>query len=93
KLSDEEKQRVLDQYNNVPDEQKWTLSTGTIVDDQIKQLVTQSLFEHPVHSMILAPTDSIWMTYFTQAELHEIKTHHPKPLKQLPKELNDYLDS
>lgn len=92
KLTGDERSRVLCQYDNVPLEHRWTLSTGTVVDDKMKQLVTDSVYEHPVHSMIIDPNDPVWKNYFSDIELHEIKYQEPKSLKQLPQELIEYLD-
>ncbi|SAL98586.1 hypothetical protein [Absidia glauca] len=92
KFTGDEKSRVLCQYDIVPLEHKWTLSTGTVVDDKMKQLVTDSIYEHPVHSMIIDPSDPVWKTYFSDIELHEIKYQEPKSLRQLPQELIEYLE-
>ncbi|SAM00658.1 hypothetical protein [Absidia glauca] len=83
---------ILQQYNSILEEHRWTLSTGTVVSDQMKQLVTDSVYEHPVHSMIIDPDDTIWKNYFSPAELKEIRTQELKPLGQLPQDLTECID-
>jgi hypothetical protein len=88
-----EKERVLYMYNNIPHDQKWTLSTGKVVDDEMKKLVEKSIYEHPIHSMIFDPDDIIWKNYFTPAELNEIKSFHLRPLPSIPVNIKQYLDT
>ncbi|KAI8329468.1 hypothetical protein BC941DRAFT_333459, partial [Chlamydoabsidia padenii] len=38
KVSENEKQRVLGICDSISPDQKWILSTGTVVDDQMRQL-------------------------------------------------------
>ncbi|KAG1380738.1 hypothetical protein G6F61_003783 [Rhizopus arrhizus] len=38
------------------------------------------------------PDDQVWKDYFTLAELNEIKSVNIKPLKNIPEELESYLD-
>jgi hypothetical protein len=42
--------------------------------------------------MIIDPDDQIWKDYFTLAELNEIKSFNINPLKNIPEELESYLD-
>lgn len=42
--------------------------------------------------MIIDPDDQVWKDYFTLAELNEIKSVNIKPLKNIPEELESYLD-
>lgn len=93
KLTDSEKQFVVDLYNSIPTSGKWTLSTGRVVDDQMKQLAKESVYEHPVHSLILDPDDSIWKQYFTMTELNEIRQYRSPQLPSMPDDLQDYLNS
>lgn len=89
KLKSSEKNRVLQIYQDIPQDQKWVLSTGKIVNDEMKKLVEKSVYEHPVHSLIFDPDDTIWTDYFTITELDEIKSFRLKPL---PTDLNEYLN-
>lgn len=57
KLSDSEKKCVLDSYDDISTSCKWTLSTGKVVDDIIRQLTEDSIYEHPAYSMILDTGD------------------------------------
>lgn len=58
----------------------------------METLVKSSSYEHPVHSLILEPTDPVWADYFTKEELNEIKKIHQKALPKIPEEFSDYLD-
>jgi hypothetical protein len=58
----------------------------------MKALAELSSYEHPAHSMIIDPDDQVWKDYFTLDELNEIKTFNVKPLKNIPEELESYLD-
>ncbi|GAA5814234.1 hypothetical protein MFLAVUS_007728 [Mucor flavus] len=73
KLSDLEKKRVLDSYDAIPTFCKWILSTGKVIDDTMRQLTEDSIYEHPVHLMILDAEDPIWKKFFTEIELNEIR--------------------
>ncbi|OBZ80776.1 hypothetical protein A0J61_11175 [Choanephora cucurbitarum] len=92
KLTAAEKQRVLSNYAAIPENQFWYLSTGTCVNEKMKQLVELSVFEHPVHSLIFDPDDQIWLEYFSVDELDEIRTFKQKPLQELPTDLQNCLD-
>ncbi|ORE00766.1 hypothetical protein BCV72DRAFT_310646 [Rhizopus microsporus var. microsporus] len=89
-LSASEKQRVVDLYDNIAE--KWVLSTGKIVDDEMKKLAEKCCYEHPVHSMILDADDPIWRSYFTIAELNEIKSFRVKSLPDIPEDIQEYLN-
>ncbi|CAO3662977.1 unnamed protein product [Rhizopus stolonifer] len=58
----------------------------------MKKLVEESVYEHPVHSMILDPDDLIWKSYFTSHEINETKTIHNKPLPVIPTHIEEYLE-
>ncbi|KAI8329467.1 hypothetical protein BC941DRAFT_463710 [Chlamydoabsidia padenii] len=58
----------------------------------MRQLMNGFLYEHPVHSLILDPSDMIWNGRFSADELDEIKTHKLKPLSHLPNDLMECLD-
>lgn len=74
KLTALETERVIEVYNNIPANKKWFLSTGKIVDDEMKNLVLKSTYEHPVHSLALETDDPIRRKYFSIAELNELKS-------------------
>ncbi|KAI9255541.1 hypothetical protein BY458DRAFT_416137, partial [Sporodiniella umbellata] len=67
------------------------LSTGRVVDDEMKKLAQNCVYEHPVHSMILEPDDPIWKNYFSEYELLEIKTHCLQALPPLSEAMEVYL--
>ncbi|KAG1448716.1 hypothetical protein G6F46_011062 [Rhizopus delemar] len=93
KLTKLEKEHVIDLYNSIPTSGNWKLSTGKVVDDQMKKLAEESIYEHPVHSLILDPDDLIWKQYFTVAELNEIRQHRAPQLPNIPDDLKEYLNS
>lgn len=93
KLTDSEKKLIVDLYNGISTSSKWSLSTGKFVDDQMKQLAKESVYEHPVHSMILDPDDPTWKKYFTDTELNEIRHYSPPKLPNIPDDLQEYLNT
>ncbi|KAI9495578.1 hypothetical protein BDB00DRAFT_870427 [Zychaea mexicana] len=70
----------------------WTLSTGTVVEDKVKELAMKLSNEHPSHSMILDTSDPVWLEYFTKSELKEIEDEKKVTLSELPKSMQTYLD-
>lgn len=92
-LSDIEKKEVLSFYESIPIEDKWKLSSGTMVEDQMKKLAEASVYENPVHSFIMDPYDPIWRDYFTNDELKEIASIRNLPLKELPVELSEFMST
>lgn len=91
KLSDCEKKRIVDNFNKVPTTEKRILSTGKAVDDVMKNLAQESVYEHPVHSIILVPDDPVWKNHFTNDELNEIRSFHLTPLPNIPNDIEQYL--
>ncbi|KAG1148374.1 hypothetical protein G6F37_004111 [Rhizopus arrhizus] len=75
----------------VPTTEKWILSTGKAVDDVMKNLAQESVYEHPAHSMILVPDDPVWKNHFTNDELNEIRSFHLTPLPNIPNDIEQYL--
>lgn len=59
-LSEEEKKRVITQYDAIKEEDRWRLIACSIVEDKMKALAKYSSFEHPVHSMIMDSDDIVW---------------------------------
>ncbi|CAO3612156.1 unnamed protein product [Mucor hiemalis] len=93
KLTILEKERALNLYACIPQYNKWKLSTGKVVDDQMLSLAKDSVYEHPVHSLILDPNDVIWKQYFTDAELNEIRQFNAPKLPSIPEDFAEYLRS
>lgn len=80
-------------FDAIDDDEKWILSTGTVVEDTMKSLAMKCKYEHPVHSLILDPSDDTWKDYFTEDELNEIRLHNCKTLPPFPSEYQQYLDT
>ncbi|CEG80531.1 hypothetical protein RMATCC62417_14853 [Rhizopus microsporus] len=85
-----EKQRVINVYDNFAE--KWILSTDKIADDEMKKSAEKCYYEQPVHSMILDADDPLWKSYFTIAELNEIKSFRVKSLPGIPEDIQEYLN-
>ncbi|KAG1474292.1 hypothetical protein G6F56_000444 [Rhizopus delemar] len=73
---------------------KFTKSSGKkVVDDQMKEPVEKSIYEHPVYSMTFDPDDIIWKNYFTPTEIifyfAEKETPLPACQPGVPKKLNE----
>ncbi|KAG0180084.1 hypothetical protein DFQ28_006752 [Apophysomyces sp. BC1034] len=80
-------------YGSIKGSDKWILSTGTVVEDVMQKLALESMYEHPVHSLILDTSDKIWENYFTEDELEQITTYNRKCLPAFPDGYQEYLDS
>ncbi|GAA5812824.1 hypothetical protein MFLAVUS_006283 [Mucor flavus] len=72
------------------EKQNWRLSSGTFVEDQMLRLIEKTLYEHPVHSLILDPTENFWKSYFSDDELMEIRCHNIKLLPNLTEEMKTF---
>jgi hypothetical protein len=92
-VSPSEKEEVLNMYRNLDGAKLWKLSTGKVVEREMKKLVEKSVYEHPAHSFILDPQDENWCEYFSEDELAEIRSHKLKEVPALPSELVKFLDS
>lgn len=90
-LSSVEKQNIIRYMENFKEKDKWKLTSGIYVEDQMLLLVKESSYEHPVHSLIMDPTDKVWKNYFTDAELKEILMHDIKQLPDLSEEMEEIL--
>lgn len=90
KLTASENERVIDLYNSILITKKWVLSTGKVVDHEMKKLAGKFCYEHPVHSMIFETDDPIRKNYFTIAELNEIKSFRLRGLLNIPEEVKEY---
>ncbi|KAI7847654.1 hypothetical protein BDC45DRAFT_341073 [Circinella umbellata] len=84
---------MVEHYFGSLGENKWVLSTGTVVEDVMKQYASTCQFEHPVHSLILDVDDTMWIDdgYFTEEEMKEVKNEACPKDYDLPEKLNEYL--
>ncbi|KAI7871851.1 hypothetical protein BDF14DRAFT_916327 [Spinellus fusiger] len=92
KLLPNDKTKIIEIFESLDLENCWTLSTGTIVKNKMKEYAISCNYEHPVHSLILDTSDKIWKKYFAEEELLEIKTYNNKGLNDLPPSLQNYID-
>ncbi|KAI8147764.1 hypothetical protein BJV82DRAFT_664126 [Fennellomyces sp. T-0311] len=70
----------------------WKLSTGTLVERQMKKLASDAVHEHPCHSLTLDPYDPSWAPYFTEEEVQELKSYQVPPIIPLPTAAKKYLE-
>ncbi|CAO3614574.1 unnamed protein product [Mucor hiemalis] len=107
KLSPLQKGIVVDMFAMLDGTKMWRLSTGTVVEQQMKMFALECNFEQciifeimtnsqdfasdPVHSMVLDVSDKSWLKYFTPEEIQEIKNHQKKVLVDLPSTIEDYI--
>ncbi|KAI7854018.1 hypothetical protein BDC45DRAFT_535895 [Circinella umbellata] len=92
-LSSSDKEKIIDMYDALEEEKKWTLSSGTVVEDVMYEYAKECNFFHPVHFLMLDLTDECWLARFTPNELQEIKSYKPIKLEPLPSEVHEYLNS
>ncbi|KAH8547513.1 hypothetical protein BGW37DRAFT_524296 [Umbelopsis sp. PMI_123] len=80
-------------YSRMREEQKWRLSTGKCVEDELYKFAGQCTYEHPSLSFIVDPYDATYKQQgiFTESELQEIKDYNPVVMESLPQDLVDYL--
>ncbi|CAG8837749.1 11089_t:CDS:10, partial [Gigaspora margarita] len=88
-------QQFTNKYLKIPKEDKWTLSTGKIVEDALYVFGMKCSYEHLCHSFLLDPDDKnyIQQGIFTREELEEIKNFSKKELPLMPDDLLKYLNS
>lgn len=91
-LSPDDILNIMAQYDAIPVSDKWILKTGKVVEDTMRSLAIICKYEHPVHSLILDPSDDTWKDYFTEDELNEIRTCNSIALPSFPLEYQQYLD-
>ncbi|RUP45170.1 hypothetical protein BC936DRAFT_148530 [Jimgerdemannia flammicorona] len=77
----------------MPDERKWRLSTGKVVEDALYEFGLKCTEELLSHSFVLDPDDTSYVdeNIFTIAELNEIRTHKKHNLPTMPENFLNYL--
>ncbi|KAL7309419.1 hypothetical protein PS15m_011506 [Mucor circinelloides] len=82
-------------FDAMPDQHKWKLSTGTVVEDAMFEFGMKLVKEHFVHSFVLDTLNSVYVEQevFSKAELHEISRFESKPLAIVPQQLKDYINT
>lgn len=81
-------------FDRMKTEEKWYLSNGRCVKDELFAFGMQCKVEHLCHSFIVDPTDSNYQKYgvFSDEELMEIRSFKEKKLPTMPTALRDYLN-
>jgi TolB-like protein len=66
---------IVASFEELDDEEKWTLSTGTVVEDVLYNFSKQCVVDHPSCSIILDLDDLTYVNkkLFTKEELEEMK--------------------
>ncbi|CAG8828888.1 4250_t:CDS:10 [Gigaspora margarita] len=82
-------------YSKMEDAKKWTLTTGTIVENALYNFGLRCKHEHLSHSFVLDPNDGTYLNenVFTESELHEIRHFQTKQMPLMPPKLLKYLNS
>ncbi|KAI8645494.1 hypothetical protein BD408DRAFT_458781 [Parasitella parasitica] len=93
KLCSDDKEKIKNLFDSLDESKMWKLSTGTVVEEKMKEFALNCIYEHPVHSMILDLSDINWKKYLTAEEINEIRTFKQKELVGLPSEVEDYIES
>ncbi|CEG67065.1 hypothetical protein RMATCC62417_03540 [Rhizopus microsporus] len=93
KLLPSDKAKIIEMFQSLDLDKCWKLSTGTVVEEKMKEYAIDCNYEHPVHSLVLDTSDKIWKNYFSNEELFEIKRYNNKQFRDLPVLLRTYLDS
>ncbi|KAI7873498.1 hypothetical protein K492DRAFT_200645 [Lichtheimia hyalospora FSU 10163] len=93
KLSISDRKRITEMYDALNVGQMWTLSTGTKVENKMRELAVKCNYEHPCHSMILDPSDKMWMDIFSGDELKDIRMHKAPEVTALPHDLHEFINT
>ncbi|KAI8081081.1 hypothetical protein BDF21DRAFT_451967 [Thamnidium elegans] len=82
-------------FKSLKNENKWTLSTGTVVEDQLYEFGKLQIREHPSQSFIFDVNDSeLYIKHgtFTSGEIEEIMINYSNISLQLPDDFKQYLN-
>ncbi|KAI8069862.1 uncharacterized protein B0P05DRAFT_639400 [Gilbertella persicaria] len=86
---------VEESFRVLRNNDKWILSTGTVVEDNLYAFGKLQIGDHPSQSLIFDPGDSelyVKNDVFTEEEIEEIKAYKNfKPI-QLPDDIKQYLN-
>ncbi|GAN11664.1 hypothetical protein MAM1_0789d11243, partial [Mucor ambiguus] len=91
KLSSTDKEDVELLYDRLDRSKMWKLSTGTIVEDKMRNVAMGVEHEHPTHSLILDITDSCWEDVFDDKEQDEIRAFRSVKMPAMSVEVETYL--
>ncbi|GAN01509.1 hypothetical protein MAM1_0008d00942 [Mucor ambiguus] len=82
-------------FDKMKAEEKWYLSNGKCVEDELFAFGMQCKEEHPCHSFIVDPIDTNYQKYrvFNDDELQEIGSFREKKLPTMPTKLRDYFNT
>ncbi|GAN10042.1 hypothetical protein MAM1_0315d09576 [Mucor ambiguus] len=69
----------------------WHLSSGTVVEEKMREVAMKIDHEHPSHSLILDVNDKCWLDVFKPSEREEIRRSRAVELPVLSVEMETYL--
>ncbi|KAF1796628.1 hypothetical protein FB192DRAFT_1402969 [Mucor lusitanicus] len=78
-------------YDRLDRNKMWKLSTGTIVEDKMREVALSMEYEHPTHSLILDISDKCWEKIFEKDEKNEIRSYRCTDLPVMSPEVESYL--
>ncbi|KAI9327878.1 hypothetical protein BD770DRAFT_334338 [Pilaira anomala] len=89
------KSRFEQNFNAMKKEDKWYLSSGKCVEDELYAFGMQCVEEHPSHSFIIDVSDKNFVKYnvFNDNELKEIELFNKKEVHRMPLALCNCLNS
>ncbi|CAO3702545.1 unnamed protein product [Rhizopus stolonifer] len=92
--SDDFRLKFEKSFSKMKAEEKWYLSNGKCVEDELFAFGMQSKEEHPCHSFIIDLNDTNYQKYgvFSDNELQEIESFREKKLPTMPIKLRNYLN-
>ncbi|KAL9548249.1 hypothetical protein MBANPS3_005776 [Mucor bainieri] len=91
KLSDADKANIVLLYDSLNKSKMWKLSTGTFVEEKMRECALEKDHEHLAHSLILNVKDNDWYNYFSPQEMDEITGYLPVDFPPVA-ELDTYLN-
>ncbi|KAF1799270.1 hypothetical protein FB192DRAFT_1385901 [Mucor lusitanicus] len=91
KLSDADKASIVLLYDSLDKGKMWKLSTGTFVEEKMRECALGKDHEHLAHSLILNVKDNDWYNYFSPEEMDEIASYFPVDFPPVA-ELDTYLN-
>ncbi|KAG1061092.1 hypothetical protein G6F42_027769 [Rhizopus arrhizus] len=78
-------------YDRLDRSRMWKLSTGTVVEDTMRDVALSLDHEHPCHSLIMDITDACWSKVFEEEEMDEIRDYRSVELPLMSEEVESYL--
>ncbi|KAI9489539.1 hypothetical protein BDB00DRAFT_791043 [Zychaea mexicana] len=95
KLSPSQRKYVAETFEKIANEDKWCLNLQgderRYVEEGMHKVALQYKFHHPVHCLIIDPTDAVWKDIFLPEDLNAIINFKKPMLPKLPADFEEYL--